>query len=173
MTRAEILVLLGSTDSNGGLSTTTQGVVLSFLPDNPLVISFEAEEFDHEVVATLVSNLCEIPKSFHKQATKAVYEACLQSFEVLCYDFDTPQDQLDFEREQSGAFPQAKTPSSEEEIWPLVKFEEILISRGMSGPSNGKTVAIVSGDCAWDGEHGVGMVFVEGKTFVSVEGATG
>ena len=173
MTRAEILGLLGSTASNGGLSTTTHGVVLPFLPEKPLVISFEAGEFDREVVATLVANLCEVPRSFHAQATKGLYAACLRSFKVMRDEFESPQHQLDWERDQLGPFRQPKAPSSAEEIWPLVKFEEILIGYGRSGTANGKTVAIVSGDCAWDGEHGVGMVFVEGKTFASIESANG
>lgn len=173
MSRADILHLLTSTKSNAYLEATTHGLLLPFLPDNPLVISFEASEFDHETVATLVASLCETPKGFGAQAAKELYGACLQSFEDCGSDFETPQHQLDWEAEQSGTFNQPLVPGSADAIWPLVKLKEILISYGTRGPAYGKVVTIISGECAWDGEHGVGLIFTDGKTFVAVGGAMG
>ena len=58
-------------------------------------------------------------------------------------------------------------PTRSAEIWPLVNFTSIHIAPSMTATLR-RYVLKVRGDCAWDGEHGVAVIFADNGSLIGV-----
>lgn len=155
------------TAQKGFLSKTTGEVGVPFLKGVSLPISFFAEEIDLDLAADAIAKFSRVSPSCRNLIQDQLFRAAKQSFEDCSCDFDSPQAQLDWESESTGRFNAAKVPTASDEIWSLVKFNSIHIAPGGNAVP-GQYVLKVSGECAWDGEHGVAVTFAGDGRLVRV-----
>ncbi len=151
----------------GFLSRTTEKVEVPFLEGTSLPITFFAQEVDLDLAADALANFCKTPPSSRAMIQDGLFRAAQQSFEDCDCDFDSPQKQLDWESESTGRFSGAKVPTCSAEIWPLVNFTSIHIAPSMTATRQGYVLK-VSGDCAWDGEHGVAVTFGANGSLIGI-----
>ena len=133
---------------------------LAFLPDLPmnptrLAVSFSPAKLSWETVVGAVANLNNIPPEFRATVEQEIFRFYLQEIEDGSADFESAQAQLDYEREQGGPFSNPVAAVSPADVWPLVKFEKLLVTTGISG----EVIMRVEGKAAWDGEHGIVLTF--------------
>lgn len=152
----------------GFVSQTTEDVGVPFLPGLSLPVTFFAQELDLDRAADALVKFCKSPPSNHTRIQDGLFMAAQQSFQDCDCDFASPQEQLDWESENTGRFKGAKVPSNSADIWSLVTFTRIHITTSSTaGPRHG--VLKVSGDCAWDGEHGVAVTFAQDGSLIGVK----
>tara|TARA_R100001369_G_C3267489_1_gene159370 strand:- start:121 stop:630 length:510 start_codon:yes stop_codon:yes gene_type:complete len=155
------------TAQKGFINKTVDEVGVPFLTGVSLPIRFFAEEIDLDLAADAIARFSRTSPSSRNLIQDHLFRAAQQSFEDCSCDFDSPQDQLDWESESTGRFNAAKVPTTSSEIWSLVKFNAIHIAPGGSA-MHGQYVLKVSGECAWDGEHGVAVTFAGDGRLVGV-----
>ena len=138
-------------------------IELPLIGDNPLSIIFEAQQIDKDSVVDIVHNLTQLSHSVREELGTSLYAAYLNSVEECSVDFESAQHQLDWESDATGIFENPVEPKSAADIWALVQFRSICVRRN---DSKTRTIAILSGECAWDGEHGIALFFEDGLQFI-------
>jgi Domain of unknown function (DUF6985) len=167
LNKLEIKRVLAGGKLNVGLLITPAAISLPLFGKEPMSIAYhpepagEDEGVTVQEVTDVVYSLARLPRSIIGTITKPLYAEYLNSIDVMRHEFDTPQEQLDWEAEELGIFENPRTPNNANDIWKLVCFREIRIMRVRR-----KLVAIVHGDCAWDGEHGIAVFFQDGRRYL-------
>lgn len=141
--------------SDGAISTP-------FLPGSRLNIICEPSSISAEDVAEAVSAVCVCRIGRMKEAEKSLCLSCMQSFKDCEDDFGSPQEQLDWEAQQTGEFDSPKVPRWRCDVWKLVRFTTIRVEK-MTQSGSEQTMVSLLADCAWDGEHGVSLHYEGGK----------
>jgi hypothetical protein len=143
-------------------------LILAFIPDQPLTLSFNLAEVDRRTVATLVSLLRQIPFEARGTFEPAMWTFYCQEMKDGAGNFATPQEQLDWEADlnKRRTFPNPVHATKPAEVWPLVKFTRLIVSRW---PSDSPHYAILGGTAAWDGEHGITFRFDDRAELVAVD----
>lgn len=168
MERSEIRALLAQTKDLLSFKQTVGEVTLPFLPGFALPLLYEPENIGEDDVVSVVHNLSRLDAGIRPTLAKALYAACQQSFEDNDADFPSPQEQLDWVAEDSPEFEGCTEPTGPDDIWPLVRFLDILIRIRGHGPHSGVPLATIRATTAWDSEHGVSFTFKNGQELVEV-----
>jgi hypothetical protein len=138
-----------------------------FLQWNDFLIVFEKSDVQPSQIVAALSHLETFPSSFSYKIAQALFDTCLQSFADCDCDFDTPQHQLDYEKESSNSFPNATVPRLPDDMWGLVRPIDVAISSGSYKANSKVPTAVLRFEAAWDGEHGVSLLFpVDRRDFV-------
>jgi hypothetical protein len=153
-----------------GFVKVTAPLDISFLGSADYTIAFESGRgLEPDQIAAAVVNLCKHTAQHRAQIGEALYAACLKSFEDCSADFPTPQHHLDFEKENTGWFPDATVPRTPDDVWALVSTPQLRVTIGPSWRVNVPgPLVVLSFRTAWDGEHGVALFFADGKDLVHV-----
>lgn len=143
-------------------------LTLAFIPDQPLTLSFNLAQVDRSAVANLVSQLMQISSEARGNFEQAMWPFYCQEMKDGAGNFDSPQEQLDWEADfdKRRTFPNPVHATKPEEIWPLVRFTRLIVSRW---PSDSPPHAILGGTAAWDGEHGITLRFNDRAELVAVD----
>ena len=143
-------------------------LTLAFIPDQPLTLSFMLAEVDRQTVAELVSRLKQIPFEDRCTFEQAMWTFYCQEMSDGAGNFETPQEQLDWEADfdKHRTFPNPIHATTPEEVWPLVKFNRLIVTRWPSGSS---AEAVLGGTAAWDGEHGITFRFNDRAELLAVD----
>jgi hypothetical protein len=143
-------------------------LTLAFIPDQPLTLSFNLAHVDRPAVADLVSQLMQIAFAARGSFERALWPFYCQEMKDGAGNFDSPQEQLDWEADfdKRRTFPNPVHATKPEEVWPLVRFTRLIISRW---PSDGPLHAMLGGTAAWDGEHGITFRFNDRAELVAVD----
>jgi len=157
MDKAKALRIL-ATAKGSYLSETTESVAVPFLRGQELSISFFASEIDADLAAEAVANFANTSEPIRITIQRMIFDVAQESFRDCATSFKSPQHQLDFEADSTGRFVGAKLPTLPEDIWALVSFSTLHIAQAGTAAQRQHQVK-VTGECAWDGEHGINVVF--------------
>jgi len=143
-------------------------LTLAFIPDQPLTLSFKLAEIDRPAVAELVSRLMQIPFADRGTFEHPMWAFYCQEMTDGAGNFDTPQEQLDWEADfdKGRTFANPVHATKPEDVWPLVKFTRLIVTRW---PSDSPPAAVLGGTAAWDGEHGITFRFNDRAELVAVD----
>ena len=163
MNPSEILSKIENAEPYSVFHRFTAPLNIPFLTSTEYRVIFEKSDVQPDQIASALSHLSTFPASFRNEVAQAIYNSCLQSFADCACDFDTPQAQLDYEKDITGHFPAATVPQGPQDVWALVKLIDIGV-RGQSrrAKANGPT-AVVHFNAAWDGEYGISLSFPTGR----------
>lgn len=163
MNKHDALNLLASA-KKGDPSKTVDGIAVPFLGDIRLPITFFAADIDLDLAADAIVAFCATSPAMRATIQEHLFKAAQNSFEDNAFDFKTPQDQIDESAESLGRFQGARVPTASDQIWPLVDLTSIHIEP--SWKLGNQLVLQVSGECAWDCEHGVEVTFAANGNLV-------
>jgi len=167
VTNEEIAVLRSDLETQNSFAVTRRKLTLNWLGSEELPITFEPSVLSPDQVAGIIEQLVSQPAETREKVAAALYNLCQSSFQVCSVDFQTPQHQLDWEAESTGTFDRPKVPTSIDEIWPLVRFIKVVVSKD---PFSDMAYASLNGECAWDGEHGAAVRFDDGQRLTKTGG---
>lgn len=123
-------------------------IFLDFEPEDDSAFLAEADK--------ALANFFALDKSYRESISHLVYKNCRDFLEAIGFDEDY-QDMWDIE--------------DKNEIWQFVHPEEIYVSRR---PYNDKDVYVqVTCECDWEQEHGLQLVFRQGKKITRVSDQDG
>lgn len=142
-------------------------ITLSFIDDH-VRIAFDPATAHAEAAITALRNLSVRPRNFKDQLEPQLYAFYCNEIEDGAGNFDTPQDQLDWEADFTKNFTNPRHATSPTEVWPLIRFSALQF-RG----DEGALVASLWATAAWDGEHGCALHFAENGTFLGVTDLNG
>lgn len=171
MTESDIADVLARTGAGSG------GVVRARL-DLPVPVpaatiepvSYEpGQGMTPDMAASALVRLTTLPPAMRGQIAARLFQQAQASFAECADDFDSPQAQLDFEKDSTGRFPGSSVPRGPADIWPLVTPGSILLRMGPTRrvPVPGPLV-VLTFDVAWDGEHGAAVFLAGGDRIVHV-----
>jgi hypothetical protein len=133
-----------------------QAIELSFVPTDLVTLRFDPGSVDRADALEVFRRFRDEPASSRIALTDAVFEKYCKEIADGAGNFDTPQEQLDWEADFTGDFVQPRHATSAEDVWPLVRFDLLILGRGHS---SGSLEVVLGGRGAWDGEHGIVLVF--------------
>jgi hypothetical protein len=132
----------------------------------PLLLRMEADGMTDEAVAPALARLTQLPEAVLPNIERAVFAFYEKEVSDGSANFDTPQDQLDWEASQGcRLFRNPVVPTRPSEIWSLVSFNRLFPRRNWAGT---RMSICVGGQAAWDGEHGIVLYFENGSDFFYV-----
>ncbi|NRP14141.1 hypothetical protein XMM379_000297 [Aliiroseovarius sp. xm-m-379] len=166
MNKQEIMHLLNDTRQEFVHLRTNGQVKLPFIPGSQMSVQFDPSNISINEVADAVGAISARRIGRQKEAEKALFRSCMQSFEDCEEDFETPQKQLDWEAEQTAAFDAPKVPKRRRDIWKLVRFTTIQVEISTDPAPLSGTIVSLFAECAWDGEHGVALHYTSGKRLI-------
>ena len=135
---------------------------ISFI-DAPVRIAFDPATASAEAAIAALRNLFVRPPSFRDEIEPQVYAFYCKEIEDGAGNFDTPQEQLDWEAGFTKNFTNPRHATRPAEVWPLVRFSSLQFRGGEHA-----LVASLWATAAWDGEHGCALHFDQGATLLGV-----
>jgi hypothetical protein len=171
MTEADIADVLTRTQAGwGGVIRARVDLPVPVLAATIEQVSFEpGQGMTPAMAASALARLPVLPQAMRGQIAARLFQAAEASFAECADDFDSPQAQLDYEKDSTGRFPGASVPRGPGDIWPLVTPGGILVRMGPTRrvPVPGPLV-VLSFNVAWDGEHGAAVFLAGGERIVHV-----
>jgi hypothetical protein len=131
--------------------------------DDPVSVQFDPAKAAVEEATVALGSLMLLPQSVRNEIEPHLYAFYRKEIEDGAGNFDTPQEQLDWEAGFTRNFVSPRHATGPGEVWPLVRFSSLRFQSG-----NGRIVASLWADAAWDGEHGCALHFDGNGRFLGV-----
>ena len=145
--------------------TLLKAVELTFLPGNVMTLSFEPDHVARQKVVDCIEQLDRISLADRVAFEERLWAFYCREMEDGAGNYDTPQEQLDWEADfnQRRTFPNPVHATKPEEVWPLIRIDQLAISRLDTGVQ-----AWLHGPAAWDSEHGIAFRFDDQGNLLTV-----
>lgn len=161
------LIALGTPIHDGEAIEVPSSIKLNWLFDTMLGLIIPKSIIDNPSLSATFQTFIGLPLSLRSEVEKAIFSFYVQEIkDGSCY-FATAQDQLDWEQEMTGKFDNPVAANCSAEIWPLVRFDTIVLHKAWDGE---RIIVEVGGEAAWDGEHGIILHFINGHDLALVTG---
>ncbi|GAA4040895.1 hypothetical protein GCM10022281_22330 [Sphingomonas rosea] len=140
------------------------GITLPALSDRQLSVTFRPGRLSLEACIRTVETLATMPVDDRSAIETALFDFYSEAIDDG--DFETAQEQLDWEKAQGSKFLNPRAAAAPSEVWPLTAFDSIIVTTDRSE----NIIAQVEGRAAWDGEHGVVLTFSDNGELRGVAG---
>jgi hypothetical protein len=171
MTEADIADVLARTEAGwGGVVRARVDLPVPVLAATIERVAYEpGQGMTPAIAASAIARLTALPQAMRAQIAARLFQAAEASFAECADDFDSPQAQLDYEKDSTGRYPDASVPRGPADIWSLVTAGSLLVRMGPTRrvPVPGPLV-VLSFNVAWDGEHGAAVFLAGGERIVHV-----
>lgn len=137
-------------------------IALSFV-DDPVWVDFDPAHAAVEDAIDALRKLMALPRTLRNDIEPQLYSFYCKEIEDGAGNFSTPQEQLDWEAGFTKNFADPRHATSPADVWPLVRFSSLRFHS-----DEGRLVASLWADAAWDGEHGCALHFDNDGRFLGV-----
>lgn len=162
---------IAATQNIAAVSYPPAVVQLAFLDGEILPVSSFADEAFSEDARLALQNLENVSSDILQEIQVRMWHAACESLEASYSQFATLQDLCDSEAIMNCKFCGQIAPTGPANVLTAVKLTEVQIVRASNAEGESRLMVGVFGDCAWDTEFGVAILFDADGTLIAAGGA--
>lgn len=146
-------------------------VVVSFLDDALLPVDMSGDDMFSPKVSAALKALGKPCAATAERVRELLWSAACESHAQNSQMFQTLQDQVDSEARFAGKQAPTVAPTGPQDIMASVVFKDVHVISSTAPDGRARLLIGVMGECSWDAEYGVAVLFDEAGRLVSAGGA--
>ncbi len=146
-------------------------IKIDFLGGDILPVTSYSDEVFSEDARFALRNMEKVPHEILYEIQGRMWQAALECLATRASEFATLQDLCDSEAIINGKFSGQIAPTGPANIMRAVQLSEVQIVRSTTPEGESRLMVGVFGECAWDAEFGVAVLFDAHGTLISAGGA--
>lgn len=146
-------------------------VAVSFLNNALLPVDMTDDAVFSDAASRGLANLTSMSAVYAERIRRLLWLAACESHAHNAHLFKTLQDQVDSEARIAGKRPGQKAPTGPQDVMGSVTFTAIHVMNSTNSSAQSRLLIGVMGECSWDAEYGVAVLFDETGRLVSAGGA--
>lgn len=162
---------IAATQNIAAISYPPAVVQLAFLDGEILSVSSYADEVFSEDACFALKNLEKVSAEILHEIQERMWQAACERLEASLSQFATLQDLCDSEALMNRKFFGQRAPTGPANVMNAVRMKEVQIVRASNADSESRLMVGVFGECAWDTEFGVAILFDADGTLIAAGGA--
>lgn len=150
-----------------GLERAPGAICVPFLDAAVLPIAPIGDDISYDAALMALKNASLIPYSAREQVAQMMWAAAQESHAENKDLFPTLQDQVDCEARWMGKEIGPTAPTGPEDVMQSVFLSEVHVIRATSASGQTRTMVAFLGDCTWNTEGGVAVLFDKHGSFIT------